>query len=81
MVCQNLNTYKNERKIAFFECKWQELDIRRSEDILADLKRKAELIKWHNDEHCELYGIIAKNIEEKEKLREDGYLVFDLEDL
>ena len=38
-------------------------------------------VKWHNDERSELYGIIAKKIEGKEKLREEGYLVFDLEDI
>jgi hypothetical protein len=42
MVCQNLNTYKNERKIAFFECKWQELDIRRSEQRnMAEIPKNA----------------------------------------
>jgi hypothetical protein len=35
---------------------------------------------WHKDDCCELYGIIAKNVEGKEELREGGYLVFDLED-
>ncbi len=72
---------EDERKIAFIECKWQNVDIRRSEHILTDLKRKAALVKWHNDERSELYGIIAKKIEGKEKLREEGYLAFDLEDI
>jgi predicted DNA-binding protein YlxM (UPF0122 family) len=57
------------------------VDIRRSEHILTDLKRKAALVKWHNDDRSEIYGIIAKKIEGKEKLREEGYLVFDLEDI
>jgi hypothetical protein len=57
------------------------VDTRRSEHILTDLKRKAALVKWNNDERSELYGIIAKKIEGKEKLREDGYLAFDLEDI
>jgi len=73
-----LNEVKKE--IAFFECKWQEVDPKKSEHIIADLKRKAALVKWHNDERSELYGIIGKKINKKEKLRESGYLVFDLED-
>ena len=69
-----------QKEIAFFECKWQEVDRKRSGHILADLKRKAALVKWHNDERRELYGIIGKKINGKEKLREMGYLVFDFED-
>jgi AAA+ ATPase superfamily predicted ATPase len=72
---------EDERKIAFIECKWQNVDIRRSKHIVADLKRKAALVKWGNDERSEIYGIVAKKIEGKEKLREEGYLAFDLEDI
>ncbi|WP_366938952.1 hypothetical protein [Thermococcus sp.] len=42
------------------------------------MERKAKLVglegwkKW--------YGIVAKEIEEKEELREDGWLVWDLRD-
>jgi hypothetical protein len=68
-----------QKEIAFFECKWQEVDRKRSEHILADLKRKTALVKWHNRERRELYGIIGKKINAKKKLREMGYLVFDLE--
>jgi hypothetical protein len=55
------------------------VDRKISEHILADLKRKAALVKWHNSERRELYGIIGKKINAKKKLREMGYLVFDLE--
>jgi uncharacterized protein len=48
------------REIAFFECKWQKIDRKRAGHILADLKRKAALVKWHNDERRKLYGIIGK---------------------
>lgn len=72
---------EDERMIAFIECKWQNVDVRRSKHILTDLKRKVVLVKWGNNERSEIYGIIAKKIEGKEKLREEGYLVFDLEDI
>jgi len=69
------------KEIAFIECKWQEVDRKRSGHILADLKRKAALVKWHNDKRREFYGIFGKKINGKEKLRAMGYLAFDLEDL
>ncbi|MCK4928950.1 MAG: ATP-binding protein, partial [Methanosarcinales archaeon] len=48
-----------QKEVAFFECKWQEVDMKRSKNILTDLKRKAALVKWHNNERRELYGIIG----------------------
>ncbi|NIA03710.1 MAG: ATP-binding protein, partial [Nitrospirae bacterium] len=71
---------EEKKEIAFFECKWQEVNSKRSELIIADIKRKAALVTWHNDERSELFGIIGKKINGKEKLRDMGYLVFDLED-
>ncbi|MGP8329772.1 MAG: ATP-binding protein [Methanosarcinaceae archaeon] len=41
---------EDERKIAFIECKWQNVDIWRLEHILIDLKRKVALVKWQNDQ-------------------------------
>ncbi|HWQ96340.1 MAG TPA: ATP-binding protein [Candidatus Methylomirabilis sp.] len=73
-----LNDEKKE--IVFVECKWSRLGVREATKILTDLKRKANLVKWHNSERKEHYGIIAKTIEEKEILRENGYLAFDLKD-
>ena len=69
------------KEIAFIECKWQEVDRKRSGHILADLKRKAAFVKWHNDKRREFYGIIGIKINGKEELRAMGYLAFDLEDL
>jgi len=68
------------REIAFFECKWSSVGRRDAERIIADLKRKAALVKWRNQERKEYYGIIAKNIANKEELRSKGYLVYDLKD-
>ncbi len=71
---------EENKEIAFFECKWSRLKEKDVERILADMKRKAALVRWHNLERREHYGIIAKTIEEKETLREKGYHAFDLED-
>ena len=51
-----------------------------AEIILAELKRKATLVKWYNARRKERYGIIAKDIEDKEELKGMGYIVFDLRD-
>lgn len=72
------------KQIAFFEVKWHEFklekDIRR---VLEGLEEKSESVRWFNEDRKEYFGIIAKKIgkAEKEKLRSEGYLVFDLEDV
>ena len=48
--------------------------------ILKDLKEKTGSVRWFNDEWKEEYGIIARKIESKDKLREKGFMAFDLED-
>lgn len=48
--------------------------------IKAELKRKAALVKWYDARRKERYGIIAKDIKDKEKLIGRGYLIFDLGD-
>lgn len=60
----------------FFETKWKNLSEREARGILKDLKRKAGLTGIPGS----YFGLIGKRIEGKENLREEGYLVFDLED-
>ena len=74
-----LNDEKME--IIFFECKWSRLSEREAVKILNDLERKSALVKWQDPERKENFGIIAKEIKGKEKLREEGYQIFDLQDL
>jgi hypothetical protein len=68
-------------EIFFFECKWSRLNKTEGTTILENLKRKAALVRWHNDDRKEHFGIIARNLSEKKALREKGYLAFDLEDI
>ena len=56
------------------------MDTREAQIILDELKRKAALVNWYNTRRKERYGIIAKEIKEKEKLRDMGYMVYDLAD-
>ncbi|CAG0962140.1 hypothetical protein METP3_00898 [Methanosarcinales archaeon] len=74
-----LNKDKNE--ISFFECKWKTMDETEAMNLLSKLEYKASLVNWHNNSRKERYGIIAKNLTGKEKLRENGFLVFDIEDM
>jgi len=74
-----LNDEKSE--ITFFECKWRKMNEREAFKILTELKQKAALVQWHDSGRKEHYGLIAKEIAGKEKLREKGYQAFDLSDL
>ena len=74
-------TLNGEKKeISFFECKWSSLDNEEAKLIFSELKRKAGMVNWYNNRRKERYGIIAKEIKNKEKLRDMGYMVFDLDD-
>ncbi len=46
--------------------------------VLKDLERKAELTGLDGWEKS--YGLVAKSVEGKEELRDDGWLVWDLGD-
>jgi len=65
MKFRELSGYSTFRKIGRWWHKGEEIDVleidrKRAGHILADLKRKAALVKWHNDERRKLYGIIGK---------------------
>jgi AAA+ ATPase superfamily predicted ATPase len=63
------------KEALFAECKWQDkLDARK---VLNDLKEKAKGVKLKRKK--EIYAIFAKSF--KEKFKEPGILLFDLDDL
>jgi len=64
--------------VAFFEVRWSSLSKEDCERILKDLKAKASVFRL--DRRKEGIGIIAKKVANKEYLREEGYLIFDLKD-
>lgn len=69
---------EKEKKALFIEVKWKELNEGKAERILKDLERKAELVNledWDKN-----YGVVAKSVERKEKMREKGWPVWDLQD-
>jgi len=65
-------------KAYFFEVKWKDIGVRDAYRILANLKDKAEKYKFYGDR---VYGIIAKSIENKDRLRDDGFLIYDIKDI
>lgn len=78
------NTYeidligKNEKESYAFEAKWSELSNKQAFEELKQVEGKVKhLQKSPNNLK---FGIIAKKIEEKQKIRNQGYLAFDLED-
>lgn len=69
---------ERERKALFVEVKWKDLSEREAKGILKDLERKSELVGLEGWEKS--YGLVAKSLEEKERLRNEGWLVWDLGD-
>ncbi|NJE54470.1 ATP-binding protein [Thermococcus sp. 21S9] len=61
----------------FFEVKWKDMNARDAENVLRRLEKKSANLGLRGENH---YGIIAKSIEGKERLKEKGYLAFDLRD-
>ncbi|ASJ09651.1 ATPase [Thermococcus siculi] len=69
---------EREKKSLLVEVKWKELSEREARGIMEDLEGKAELVGL--DDWEAHYGIVAKGVEGKENLREEGFLAWDLRD-
>jgi AAA+ ATPase superfamily predicted ATPase len=68
----------SEKASYIFEIKWQELQYTETFRLLEQLVAKAKFVqKLPANIH---FGIVAKKIEQKEKLRAANYLVYDLDD-
>jgi AAA+ ATPase superfamily predicted ATPase len=69
----------NKKTSYIFEFKWQELDYEKALKILDNLAAKAKFVqRLPANPH---FGIVAKKITEKERLRKARYLAYDLDDL
>lgn len=67
-----------EKRVLFIEVKWKDLSEREARGILRDLERKAELVGLEGWKKS--YGLVAKGVEGKEALKNESYLILDLED-
>ncbi|ADN36140.1 ATPase [Methanolacinia petrolearia DSM 11571] len=74
-------TNPENRDILFVECKWKNLDKIDAGRILSGLEKKSGSVQWNNESRKEHFALFAKKVEEKETLREMGYIVFDLDDI
>ncbi len=72
---------QTEKKIAFIECKFSHLTFENALKVIEELKRKAEIVKWYDRQRKDFFGVAAKKIEGKEKLREKGFIALDFDDL
>lgn len=70
-----------EKKILFVETKWRDLSLEESKNILDELKRKAGHVQWFSKKRKEFYGLMARRIDGKEKMKNEGHFLFDLRDL
>lgn len=66
--------------VVFGECKWGILGRREAATILRRLEGKARLVR-HDRYPDERFMLIAREIEGKEELREDGFLPYDWGDI
>jgi len=66
-----------EKEGMLFEIKWKELSYEDAKNIILRLIEKSLLVKIKQKR----YGVVAKRIMKKEKLREEGYVALDLEDI
>ena len=69
------------KEIMFVECKWQNLTADNTRRIFDDLKEKSKHVRWNNEKRQEYFAVVAKKIENKSELRDDGMVVFDLDDI
>ncbi|MDI9609568.1 MAG: DUF234 domain-containing protein, partial [Candidatus Verstraetearchaeota archaeon] len=68
-------------QIAFVEAKWSRLGEREARRELGRLGEKAKLVDWRPGSRKEHFGLVAREVGGKEGLRQEGFLVFDLEEL
>ena len=69
---------KQEKKALLLEVKWKDIRAKEAEEIFEKIKEKAQFVKL--DGWRKYYGIIARKIYEKEELRKENQIVFDLTD-
>ncbi len=48
--------------------------------IIKLLKEKSKSFQWNNEKRKEYFGIISKEIQNKDQLLKDGFIVFDMDD-
>ena len=71
---------ESDASIVFGECKWGSLTEREARGVLTRLSQKAEHVR-HDTYTTERFCLVAGDIKGKDRLREEGFLVYDLADI
>lgn len=71
---------KEKNKILLGEVKWRNLVKKQAVAIINELKEKAKNVMWGNNPSKQ-FILIAKKVEGKEKITEEGITVFEVKDL
>ncbi|MEM4726849.1 MAG: ATP-binding protein [Candidatus Bathyarchaeia archaeon] len=66
---------------ALFEVKWSHIKEAEAKRTLQNLERKAQAFGWRKENRREYLGLVAKKIEGKEQLSNQGYIILELKDL
>lgn len=72
---------RDENKILFLEIKWSSITKRDSLRIIKNLKEKARAVNWKKESRMEYYGLVALGIENKEELKDHGFIIYSLDDI
>ncbi|MCK9580472.1 MAG: ATP-binding protein [Methanoregula sp.] len=67
--------------VVFGECKWGDISLQQAKKILAVLKTKSKLVQAGQYRHRKYALFSAGTITGKDRLRDEGYLVFDRADI
>jgi AAA+ ATPase superfamily predicted ATPase len=73
-----LGLEKKENRALAVEVRWTNLDYHESKRLISELTAKAQQI--HNVKES-ISGIMAKKIENKDKIRSEGFIAIDLQDI
>ena len=68
------------KEIMFIECKWKTLSLNDCRRIFGKLKDKSTFVQWNTGIRKEYFGLVAKKIKGKERLRDEEFVVYDLND-
>lgn len=69
----------SKERVIFAEVKWKNVNKDEALSILENLKEKSQ--RYPKEKKSSAFGIIAKNIPNKEEIRKKGYIALDLRDI
>ena len=75
-----LSLNEKNMELTAFEVKWKNLDFPKSKKILKELENKMQYLPIELKKYKIKTGLIGRNIKDRNKLRKQGFLIFDLMD-